>query len=283
MTPGGHLTPSEWLRDFLRRHLKNAVSAARAGVRVHESLRNLSEVIGGEYGEQGIFELVQNAHDAHGSSEDGEILLRLVVSSQASGELYVANRGVGFTDQNVTAICYAGISSKAIGDGIGNKGLGSRSVEALTNDPHIYSQPLAETSQRFDGFCFGLPWSRKCPGNWLLWVTPERRPMTCRRPFRGTLSRSLLRISRRRSHGSPAPATQPSSCSRSGRNERSRSPASRCGPPTEGAPLLLFLDRIGTMRVEMHEASGRSERRTLTGARMPLVLFRASRTAVWSG
>ena len=58
-----------------------------------ESLRNVSEVIGGEYGDRAIFELVQNAHDAHEDGEEGSILLKLVIKGPDSGDLFVANKG----------------------------------------------------------------------------------------------------------------------------------------------------------------------------------------------
>lgn len=142
------------LRRKLRDQLENAVDAVAKGLGTYESLRNLSEVIGGEYGDRVIFELIQNAHDAHREAHDGRILLRLVIRGEADGDLYVANGGMGFDWDNVNAIRNVGVSSKTVGEGIGNKGLGFRSVETLTNDPRIYSQALARPNEAFDGFCF---------------------------------------------------------------------------------------------------------------------------------
>jgi len=45
-------------------------------------------------------------------------------------------------------------SDKEIGDGIGNKGLGFRSVEALTDDVHIFSAGLHAPAPEFKGYCF---------------------------------------------------------------------------------------------------------------------------------
>lgn len=148
------LNPDRALRQILRDQLENAVDAVEKGLGTYESLRNLSEVIGGEYGDRVIFELIQNAHDAHRSGHDGRILLRLHIRGDADGDLYVANGGDGFDWANVNAIRNVGMSSKTVGEGIGNKGLGFRSVETLTDDPRIYSQACAERRATFSGFCF---------------------------------------------------------------------------------------------------------------------------------
>jgi hypothetical protein len=62
-----------------------------------------------------------------------------VVSSPERAELYAANAGHEFTDDNLDAVRNIASSTKEIGEGIGNKGVGFRSVEALTDDPWIYS------------------------------------------------------------------------------------------------------------------------------------------------
>lgn len=146
--------PQAMLLRKLRDQLENAIDAVNKGLGTYESLRNLSEVIGGEYGDRVIFELIQNAHDAHRDGQDGRILLRLVIGGEGEGDLYVANDGIGFDWDNVNAIRNVGLSSKTVGEGIGNKGLGFRSVETLTHDPRIYSQSRARPNQAFDGFCF---------------------------------------------------------------------------------------------------------------------------------
>lgn len=146
--------PAAALRRKLRDQLENAVDAVIKGLGTYESLRNLSEVIGGEYGDRVIFELIQNAHDAHRDGHDGRILVRLVIRGESDGDLYIANGGTGFDWDNVNAIRNVGVSSKTVGEGIGNKGLGFRSVETLTHDPRIYSQARARPNESFDGFCF---------------------------------------------------------------------------------------------------------------------------------
>jgi anti-sigma regulatory factor (Ser/Thr protein kinase) len=142
------------LANLVRLQLQHAVDGVRDGLKVYESLRNLNEVIGTQYSDRVLYELIQNAHDAHSALEHGKIAVKLVVQSPESGVLYVANGGSGFTFENVEAVRNLAISSKEVGEGIGNKGLGFRSIEALTDDVRIYSKQNDARSGRFDGFCF---------------------------------------------------------------------------------------------------------------------------------
>jgi hypothetical protein len=146
--------PAEDLERQVRAVLEHAVEAQRRGLKVYESLQNLNEVIGTEYGDRVLYELIQNAHDAHGPGDEGRIAIRLVIRSDNDGELYIANGGSGFRKEDVEAIRNLAISAKEIGEGIGNKGLGFRSIEALTNDVRIFSQKGEEKPDRFDGYCF---------------------------------------------------------------------------------------------------------------------------------
>src|SRR5208283_4652067 len=67
----------------------------------------------------------------------------------------LANCGNGFRKEDVDAIANLATSAKEIGEGIGNKGLGFRSIEALTRDVHIYSRSrVAQEIDEFDGYCF---------------------------------------------------------------------------------------------------------------------------------
>ena len=137
--------------------LDYALEGHRRGIKVYESLKNLNEVIGAQYGDRVLFELVQNGHDAHvatAAEGAGEIAVRLLISADDRGELLVANRGRSFTRSNLDAVINIGTSDKRIGEGIGNKGLGFRSVEALTDDVRIFSGAPGRSSGSFDGYCF---------------------------------------------------------------------------------------------------------------------------------
>ncbi len=146
--------PAEELHTQVRDVLDNAVDAHRKNLHVYESLRNLNEVVGTQYGDRVLYELIQNAHDAHRADDRGRIAVRLVVRSQSDGTLYVANGGSGFRSKDVDAIKNLATTAKEIGEGIGNKGLGFRSIEALTDDVRIFSRRGRSKSARFDGYCF---------------------------------------------------------------------------------------------------------------------------------
>lgn len=140
--------------SITRSQLEHALDGQRRGLKVYESLRSLNEIIGTQYGDRVLFELLQNAHDAHAVGESGEVAIQLVVANEHSGLLLVANKGRPFSDSNFEAIRNIGTSDKEIGEGIGNKGLGFRSVEALTNDVRIFSAGAQIPAPNFQGYCF---------------------------------------------------------------------------------------------------------------------------------
>ncbi|WP_181383481.1 sacsin N-terminal ATP-binding-like domain-containing protein [Streptomyces sp. NWU339] len=120
--------------------------------RFAESLKSVSEDTAQEYEGRTILELVQNGHDALCDADPGKIAV-LAVPRESGGVLYVANEGAVFAEENFRAITELALSSKAAGEGIGNKGLGFRSVLQLTDWPEIYSKSSPASSD-FDGYCF---------------------------------------------------------------------------------------------------------------------------------
>ena len=121
--------------------------------RFAESLKSVSEDTAQEYERRALFELLQNGYDALASDENGRVLILLDAQAGAHGTLYVANEGVPFTESNFKAIIEFGLSNKGAGEGIGNKGLGFRSVLQLTDWPEIYSKRILD-GDAFDGYCF---------------------------------------------------------------------------------------------------------------------------------
>ncbi|MCJ2117021.1 ATP-binding protein [Methylobacterium sp. J-001] len=123
---------------------------------VFASLTGTIRHIAADYRHRAVFELIQNAHDALGGEGQDEIRItfsRTVAGT--SGELIVANRGRGFTGDNVRAVRLPARSTKSYGEGIGNKGLGFRSVMSLTDVPEVYSCiGEGRRRDRFDGYCF---------------------------------------------------------------------------------------------------------------------------------
>ena len=153
------MQPTEYLEKKTKEALEAANFVHSKGHKVYESLKHASEHIGTEYGDRVLYELIQNAHDAHESGyKKGQISIKLVIRSNDDGELYIANGGNGFQKKDVDSITNLAISSKTIGEGIGNKGLGFRSIEALTDDVKIFSQKGKgkKNSRKFDGYCFGF-------------------------------------------------------------------------------------------------------------------------------
>ena len=253
--------PAERLEAVLLDQLANAADAAQKGLRPYESLRNLGEVIGGEYGDRVLFELFQNAHDAHDEGGAGSILLKLVIHDDEQGDLYVANTGRGFDWDNVDAIRNVGLSSKSVGEGIGNKGLGFRSVETLTNDVRIYSQARSASSQRFDGYCFRF----------------ADRAEIEREAMRVTSAKTAAKVARELPRYLAAvPLAEQSDEIRAFAQEgfatvvhlplrgeaavsMARSQASALAEVE--VPLLLFLERLENVVIELHDAEGVTRRR----------------------
>ena len=121
------------------------------------SLKSISEDTAQEYEGRAVLELIQNAHDAIGAGSTGRVHVLLDVSGDAS-VLYVANDGLPFRSRNFRAIVGFGLSDKGAGEGIGNKGLGFRSVLALTDHPEVYSLDPNDVSDRmFEGYSFRFP------------------------------------------------------------------------------------------------------------------------------
>lgn len=148
------LSPSHQLIALMRHRVRRYLNS-RADPDLYKSLRNMSEFVSDDYGNRFLVELIQNAHDAHDSTRsDGEIAIALDSSNGAHGCLYVANRGSGFAWDNVKAISNIALSNKPVNAGIGNKGIGFRSVLQICTCPEIFSVYGAAGTGSFDGYCF---------------------------------------------------------------------------------------------------------------------------------
>ncbi|MBA2805976.1 hypothetical protein E0500_000435 [Streptomyces sp. KM273126] len=119
-------------------------------------LRALSFSSARDYAGRFLLELLQNGHDAHlRERRDGQVHVLLDEDEGEWGTLYVANGGAPFTWQNVEDVCKIAQSSKVIGEGIGNKGVGFRSVLLISEEPEIYSSdPDGSAGSELDGYCF---------------------------------------------------------------------------------------------------------------------------------
>jgi hypothetical protein len=144
------------IKNVIEIKTKNEIEAylaTRGKSRVYEGARNLSLNVSDDYGERFLVELIQNAHDAHSkANHDGEISVIFDPEETEFGCLYVANKGIGFSEGNFEAITNIALSSKSVNEDIGNKGLGFRSVLQICQSPEIYSS--TNTKLAFNGFCF---------------------------------------------------------------------------------------------------------------------------------
>ncbi|WP_344945828.1 sacsin N-terminal ATP-binding-like domain-containing protein [Sphaerisporangium flaviroseum] len=124
--------------------------------RIAEQLRAATWANARDYRGRSLIELLQNAHDAHdGDRHDGRVHILLDETDGEYGTLYVANGGTPFTWERVMAICKFAMSEKTVGDGIGNKGVGFRSVLELTTAPEIFSaQPGESAEEPLSGYRF---------------------------------------------------------------------------------------------------------------------------------
>jgi hypothetical protein len=142
--------------DVTRRRIEIFGDAGDAW-RFAASLKSISEDTAQEYEGRAVLELIQNGHDAIGRESSGRIHV-LLDMDDAEPALYVANDGVPFSSANFLAIIGFGLSDKSAGEGIGNKGLGFRSVLRLTDRPEVYSRDPDDPSDRgFSGYSFRFP------------------------------------------------------------------------------------------------------------------------------
>lgn len=260
---------SEALKIKARNALSNALDAHRKELSTYESLKNLGEVIGTEYGDRVLFELIQNAHDAHEIGENGAITIKFVKISDTEGYLFVANRGRGFKERDVNAIMNLATSGKEIGEGIGNKGLGFRSIEAITDDVRIYSRSQDPASNSFDGYCFRF----SQPGEIRDIILSELLDQEVREDEADRISQTIPRylvpqpldeippeVERFASAGFATVVVAPL---------RSSSAVALVGKQVDEIanlehPLLLFLDRIAEVRIDVEIEGKRTGSRRLT-------------------
>ena len=263
---GGNIeqSPAEELETQVRLVLNDAVGAWQKGLRHYESLQNLNEVIGAEYGSRVLHELIQNAHDAHEPGARGQIAIKLVVQSESKGVLYIANGGRGFRKEDVEAIKNIALSAKEVGEGIGNKGLGFRSIESLTDDVRIYSRASARKARRFDGYCFRFAKAREIED---ILLSEGIDTDTCREVAR-TLPRYLVPRSlkqqpdeivsyARRDYATVIVAPLHTAEAVELAKSQVRALADL------DVPLLLFLDRIVEIRIDVEIPNQQSYRRRL--------------------
>ncbi|MFI6582200.1 sacsin N-terminal ATP-binding-like domain-containing protein [Embleya sp. NPDC050493] len=144
--------------EQLREYGQSVLEGARSEqvLRMARQVNAVSYTSAREYAGRSLFELLQNGYDAHPRDRrDGRVHVLLDEAEGEWGTLYVANGGTPFTWRDVERVCELAQSSKEVGEGIGNKGVGFRSILLISNAPEIYSaDPDSPLGPEMDGYCF---------------------------------------------------------------------------------------------------------------------------------
>ena len=254
--------------DIIRGRAATVVEAVRRDeVGVYRMIKQLVATTIKEYRGRFLHELIQNGFDAHPEgSRDGKIAVHFHEAEGEHGVLYVANGGRPLSESNFLRMASLGDSDKPIGVGIGNKGVGFKSVFQICDVPEVYSSGGSTT----------IPASQASPSG-----SARRRPERhldpddpLRAKLESELSLSLLTV--------PLDVIPPTVADfrREGFVTVLRLPASSDRAATEireridrllasRSPIMLFLDRLTSLSIQT--SSGTSpdglETPTRTGRR----------------
>jgi Domain of unknown function (DUF3883) len=253
------------IRDLTRRRIE-IFSGAGEDWPFAASLKSISEDTAQEYEGRAVLELVQNGHDALGGGPAGRI--RIVLEDAGDlPTLYVANDGKPFTSANFHAIVGFGLSDKAAGEGIGNKGLGFRSVLRVSDFPEVYSRdPNDPDDLEFSGYSFRFPTEAETTG---LTDDPELGQKLALEvsaldlPVPADVTDPLIQLLG--AEGFATVVKLPL------RDELALEDVRRQidGLATEDAPVLLFLDRISHLELRVRSPEGEVTSNVLTRSDLP--------------
>jgi len=131
-----------------RDHIRKIRDDFQASQRVRDSLNHSIQALAEDlYSKEThfIFELIQNAEDNTYMEFEPSLCFRLVKTDPtftrgSDGALIIQNNEIGFSSENVDAICAVGKTTKSKIQGyIGEKGIGFKSVFRVTTTPYIFS------------------------------------------------------------------------------------------------------------------------------------------------
>ena len=242
--------------DHIARFTSEIVQEAltvRALVDTLRGAKKFIEQAAREYAERFLFELIQNAYDAQPAGSAGRVLVAFDATEGEFGCVYVANTGTPFTAANFRAICEIAQSSKQPGEGIGNKGVGFKSVLQVAAWPEIYSS--SAIGGTFDGYCFRFAEStdmRGIAGSEENAAALEDRISPYGLPIHIETDRQPERLRSLATDGYVSVIRLPLRTSKAA--EIARSQIDEALSPV--APILLFLDRLSVLRVEVTEQDG---------------------------
>jgi hypothetical protein len=221
--------------------------------------KRLASQVTAEYHDRFLIELIQNAHDAHPrEGHAGVVKILFDPDEEPFGVLYVGNGGHPFSHSNFRTICELGLSDKAPGEGIGNKGIGFKSVLQVCQRPEIYSAGPRRGASFFDGYCFSFATDRELLQ--LLEGDESRLEIVRKETGRFQIPVAL---------GTEVPE-QVSRFAAEGLATVVRLPLDRAGATDEveqqlellmnqSAPILLFLDRLASLTIKRGSKDGAEE------------------------
>ncbi|OBG44547.1 DUF3883 domain-containing protein [Mycolicibacterium fortuitum] len=220
----------------------------------HATIKSLSESTSREYAGRALLELVQNGHDVLTAENPGRVHVLLDRNPERPA-LYVANEGEPFAEKNFKGIVDFGLSSKVAGQGIGNKGLGFRSVLQLTDHPEVYSRdPDDPTDHRFAGYSFRYPHHEELVALAARAGVPEQR-MAEASPLDLPVPASIGADSELQRFGVEGFATVVKLPLRDAAAVNAVLQQIDAVESAE-APILLFLDRLTELRIDIRDTEG---------------------------
>lgn len=111
------------MQQFIQNLTEQYLSEARKSPLLCEDMDHMEQYLSESYSNRSFIELIQNADDASSS----KILINI-----AHGNLYVANNGRIFSQEDISAICRSGSSTKTRGESIGYRGVGFKSTTSFS-------------------------------------------------------------------------------------------------------------------------------------------------------
>ncbi|MFD8597859.1 sacsin N-terminal ATP-binding-like domain-containing protein [Kitasatospora sp. NPDC059646] len=234
-----------------------------------QQLRAVSLMSSRDYAGRFLLELLQNGHDAHPADRtDGRVHVLLDEREGPHGTLYVANAGRLFGREQVERVCKLAQSDKRVGDGIGNKGLGFRSVLEITDSPEIYSDDRSDgPAGRLDGyrFRFATPDDlRTLLGDEALAAQAEREFPPLQLPFPIDELPPTCRELGEAGHVTAIRLELRGTIAREQAARRLKELAAA------RTPVMLFLGRLGRLVLEHRKADGTAERTELVRHEEPV-------------
>jgi hypothetical protein len=145
------ISPPEIIRERARAVVRGVLNDEVGSWRW---LKKLIATTTKEYRGRFLYELIQNGFDAHpADAHDGQLAIHFHEDEGEHGVLYVANGGNPLSRSNFEKMASLGDSDKEIGVGIGNKGVGFKSVFQISSVPEVFS--ARDTNDPgFSGFTF---------------------------------------------------------------------------------------------------------------------------------